>query len=176
MENQYEKMSLTNLKELAKEKGIKNISAIRKQELINILSNLKLTEEQETIENKKNNIDHKEVAHHRGFENKVENKVQNNLESKPENKSETKMENKVENQAETNSTIESDPTIDMSLESKLNLTNVDISNTDYRKSEGSMVQKRQTNYIPTDMEQLNSGETKEGILEVMPDGLWIYSM
>lgn len=29
---------------------------------------------------------------------------------------------------------------------------------------------RKPNYIPTDMDQLDSGETKEGILEVMPDG------
>ena len=29
---------------------------------------------------------------------------------------------------------------------------------------------RKTNFIPTEMEQLDSGETKEGILEVLPDG------
>ena len=37
MNNQYEKMSLAALKELAKERGIKSVSALRKQELIEVL-------------------------------------------------------------------------------------------------------------------------------------------
>ena len=48
MSNQYETMSLATLREIAKEKGMKNISAMRKQELIEALNQTELTPSQES--------------------------------------------------------------------------------------------------------------------------------
>lgn len=102
MKNQYETMSLTDLKNLAKDKGVKSISTLRKQELINEL--LKI--DQDTI---------------RAEHTKQEAMTQDS-EKQENGKSDTGR------------------------------------------------QDLKASVVPTEMDQLDSGETKEGILEVLPDG------
>lgn len=126
MENNYATMSLAELKEIAKQKGIKNISILRKKELIDILTEVdksKQTKEEKLI--KEDNIvkEIKEVK-------------------------ETKEVNDYKEVKVVKDTKDSR----------------DFSNMD---SQGT---KRPSATNNNEIEQLDSGETKEGILEVLPDG------
>lgn len=115
MNNMYDKMSLAQLKTVAKEKGFKNISTMRKQELIELLS-----AKQEK----------KEAA---GSESHAENHTESRVENHVETRSEGRTENRIENRNESRFDSRSDG-------------------------------------IPSEIEQLDSGETKNGILEVMSEG------
>ena len=113
MNNQYDEMSLVKLKEIAKEKGLKNISALRKQDLIDKL----VVFDTETVQE----------------------------ESKQEKTTVQQKERKMHNH--TNVTRH---------EGKLQQT----------KSEGC----QKSESMNRDLEQLDSGVMKQGILEVLPDG------
>lgn len=124
MENNYATMSLAELKEIAKQKGIKNISILRKKELVDILTEAdksKQTKEEKLIKEdnivKDDNKENKEVNEHKDV--KV---VKDTRDSK-------------------------------------DFTTMD-----------SQVTKRPSASNNNETEQLDSGETKEGILEVLPDG------
>lgn len=114
MNSMYEKMSLVQLKTVAKEKGIKNFSTMRKQELVAALSGQEVQEAPAKEE--------KPVA------------------------SEVREEAPAEAR-------------EMARRPK-----PDNGNTSFRRHE------ERDDGIPSDIEQLDSGETKNGILEVMPDG------
>jgi transcription termination factor Rho len=103
----FESMSLAELKEAAKEKGLKNTSSMRKQELIDILT---------SVERKMEELKAK----------KTEKKLVKNVENKEQVKEKRTIVKSVENKPE-------------------------------HKDEANI-------------NQLDSGETKEGILEVLPDG------
>ena len=103
----FESMSLAELKEAAKEKGLKNTSSMRKQELIDILT---------SVERKMEELKAK----------KTEKKLVKNVENKEQVKEKHTIVKSVENKPE-------------------------------HKDEANI-------------NQLDSGETKEGILEVLPDG------
>lgn len=114
MENQYDSMTLANLRELAKEKGLKNISSLKKSELIVAL----------------NNAD-----------------------------SELQEEVKVEEQQQTKR------------ENPLGQSMAPVKMTEQVEEEQTSVrEERKPLTSSNDMEQLDSGETKVGILEVLPDG------
>lgn len=120
MENNYATMSLAELKEIAKQKGIKNISILRKKELVDILTEAdksKQTKEEKLIKEDNTVKEIKEVNEYK--EVKV---VKDTRDSR------------------------------------------DFSNMD---SQGT---KRPSATNNNEIEQLDSGETKEGILEVLPDG------
>ncbi|WP_310605119.1 transcription termination factor Rho [Anaerosporobacter sp.] len=102
MENNYDAMSLAELKEAAKQKGIKNISILRKKELIDML--IGEDKSKQTTDEVK---EYKEVKECKEVK--------------------------------------------------------ETSNTDVQGV-------RRQNSASNDVEQLDSGETKEGILEVLPDG------
>lgn len=125
MENNYATMSLAELKEIAKQKGIKNISILRKKELLDILM--------ETDKNKQSKTENVSKENHEVKEIKENKEYRGNREAKENNGNREVKENR------------------------------EIPNMD---SQGV---KRQT-ATGNDMEQLDSGETKEGILEVLPDG------
>lgn len=126
MENNYALMSLAELKAIAKDKGIKNISILRKKELIELI----IKTEKDNIENNNKN-------------NKIENTDQSN--------------------------IKIDKNIDKDTITKK-------MNSDYdkdgqtSKTEHSNKVERRVGTVSSEMEQLDSGESKEGILEVLPDG------
>lgn len=102
MENKYKSMPLAALRELAREKGIKNISAMRKNELAEALND-------------------------------------------SDNKSEEKVELPKEKQEDT------------------------VENRNFESRQENRQHENKKAPLQ-DMEQLDSGETKEGILEVLPDG------
>lgn len=114
MENQYDSMTLANLRELAKEKGLKNISTLKKSELIVALNGAA---------------------------------------------SELKKEAKVEEQQQT----KDENPVRRSMTPVKAAEQVEEEQTPGRED-------RKTFSSPSDMEQLDSGETKVGILEVLPDG------
>ena len=101
MENQYDSMTLVNLREIAKEKGLKNITTLKKSELIEAL--LKVTPEVEPVQTEKQEIKAAETTEQ-----------------------------------------------------------ISITGREERRPSSSSSQ--------NEMDQLDSGETKIGILEVLPDG------
>ena len=120
MNSMYEKMSLVQLKTVAKEKGIKNFSTMRKQELVAALSG------QEALE------------------------TSTKEEKKEEVKPPVAAEVREEAQGEA--------------KDQVRRSRIESGNSSYRRHE------ERDDGIPSDIEQLDSGETKNGILEVMPDG------
>lgn len=123
MNKQYETMSLAALKETAKEKGLKNISSLRKQELIDKLI---VFDQQDHINEAKE-------------------------ETKPEARQEVRQEPKQE--------IRQEQRHEMTEASvrQVNPVHKDRNN-------------HNTNNMNRDLEQLDSGVIKQGILEVLPDG------
>lgn len=137
MENNYATMSLAELKEIAKQKGIKNISILRKKELVDILAEegkSKQPKEEKIV--KEENIVKEEKIVKVDHEEKEIKEIRVNKESN-ENK-----EVKVV---------------------KDTRDNKDFSNMDSQGAKRSVTNNNE-------IEQLDSGETKEGILEVLPDG------
>ncbi len=136
MNNMYETMPLSQLRQIAKERGLKNISSLRKQELIDtLLATNQESALEETGENNQKN-DNKEK-----HDTKPEEKVQLKVEHKPENKNESRPTHKAVVRQEQNTT--------------------------QKESAG---QKDGRESMSKDLEQLDSGVIKEGILEVMSDG------
>ena len=123
MNSKYEEMSLAELKAVAKEKGLKNISALRKHEL---MEQLMVAEESSTPEVTK---EVKEV--------KVVKEETVQTERAEQGERTERQERPTENRYDRNNRQER--------VAKPELT-------------------------PSEIAQLDSGETKEGILEVMPDG------
>ncbi len=115
MNNKYEEMSLVDLKAMAKEKGLKNISALRKHELI---------EQLVALEGKAISEEEKETKEATGQTEKTEQA------ERPERQERTE---RFDRNARQERFIKPEPT-------------------------------------PSEIAQLDSGETKDGILEVMPDG------
>jgi transcription termination factor Rho len=110
MANQYDSMTLANLRELAKEKGLKNITSLKKSELIESLLN-----------------------------------------SASENKPEDQLKDSLKN---SDAHTEQLPTEQIQAE----------------QAQASTKEERKAPAGHNDMDQLDSGETKVGILEVLPDG------
>lgn len=115
MEIQYNELSLIDLRALAKNKGVKSVTALKKQELVDILSKM----------DKPSEVNEKE-----------------------EPSGITSVHNRNVSEALASEEVET----------KRNIIS--------REPEG----RRMTSSSLSEAEQLDSGETKEGILEVMPDG------
>lgn len=140
MSSMYETMPLSELRQIAKEKGLKNVSALRKQELIDVLQAEEKPKQPEQPEQKRetNNVETKaEVKIEHKVEHKVDNKVEHKLDVKPDNKPEHRQVNRSEH------------------------------GNGQREVNG---QRDNRETMSKDLEQLDSGVIKEGILEVLPDG------
>lgn len=263
MDKQYDAMALATLRELAKTRGLKGITALRKQELIEVLSNLdKATTDSATLQNvdmsreevimdnqesrkvsgeRKNirttetqqetkiadvkKVDYKKVEANpiRPRNNDIRNNEPRNNEARniePRNNETRNIEaknNEIKNTEQRNTEVKnSEPKynefknkeIKHSGSKNIEATNFDSKkdtratsysreslpgfkiennieqstntnstytnqgettlNKEDNKADGKEIKK--ANFIPTEMEQLDSGETKEGILEVLPDG------
>lgn len=247
MTNQYEALPLAALREAAKIKGLKGITALRKQELIDLLLQsdreaesaeitseqpatvvVKNTGNQETSEDKQistkrqslkaeesltdrkdktfektnYNIKAKENGHDLKFGMNKDASSSEKKEEKTDEKTDVfaRADNKpvnrlVEDRTEVRTNTRGDSKVDAKAESRTEggaelkpggrtelrpdgRTEIRPDGRAEFKSEVKTESKtdaagtthRKPNYIPTDMDQLDSGETKEGILEVMPDG------
>lgn len=135
MEKQYDAMTLANLRELAKKRGLKNITTLKKSDLIMALNNsddsIGADSEGKQTEVKKDlKTENKAV--------KIEKKTEPKLESKPEIKRENPLGN---------------------TEEQMQTDQLQAAREEKKSGTGH-----------NEMEQLDSGETKVGILEVLPDG------
>ena len=139
----YEKMSLSELKEAAKEKGLKNVSSMRKQELIDIL--ISVEKKMEELKAKKQSKATEEKT-----EIKTEPKKEEQLEAKTAKKATTKPKEDVN---KSNNSVKKESHEKRDFDKK--------EHKEYHDKKES--EKNEVN-------QLDSGETKEGILEVLPDG------
>lgn len=136
MEFQYETLTLVKLRELAKERGMKNITSLKKNELIEALKNIdsNVKSINESNQNKKDSTLNDSKKDHDFNEGKKESSL-----------NEIKKDNE-ENENNKNQTgEETAPSANSQKEEK-------------------------KQYSHLELEQLDSGETKEGILEVLPDG------
>lgn len=210
MNNMYHDMPLSSLKALAKERGIKNLSTLRKQELIDILIKADDVDSEASIEvSGKENLNKQE--HHtigEGVNIKESGKKQEEPQSsevnnkqmvrgkqvdinKAEDVSKDKAESKHEESNKMHGLKKSDETNRYEDKNKREMnhrTNMsrreDYSSRDNNKKHEEAVtrvdnirtesndrnRENSRNSNTVDMEQLDSGETKEGILEVLSDG------
>lgn len=166
MEVQISEMSLAELRTLAKSRGIKSVSTLRKQELIDILG--------AGTESAKDNTD---IAGKGETEQEVELK-------KPAGQEETDKKSageKAQEEKATSTQIKRNTRTEKDTEARspsgqengikrapLNQPEESKKNT-YWQTNGTQEAERKNN-LQQDTEVLDSGETKEGILEVMPDG------
>ena len=139
MEMQYNNMSLTELRLLAKNKGIKGITSLRKQELIDALMSFETTNERTSSSGEKESFEQEGEKFHKEVMNSDVSQKMNDQE-KPEEML----------QRRKNHSLHQDPLI--------------------RRSNHSETEANKYHVAKTDGEQLDSGETKKGILEVMQDG------
>ncbi len=132
MEMQYDTMTLTTLREQAKEKGMKNITTLKKSELIEALKNYDM-----------------------------------------KNQGAGPTEEKRAAVRETRRAVSEEPRVNQEEPGRQRAgqyeqTREETLQNGYGHSQ--VKDERRTAVSQSDMEQLDSGETKEGILEVLPDG------
>ncbi|HPU63237.1 MAG TPA: transcription termination factor Rho [Mobilitalea sp.] len=145
MDNLYESMTLVKLRECAKEKGLKNFYSLKKSELIELLLEHDKENTKDNSNNENINDDIKEKNKETGKEADKEGNKDSNKEikdKKENNKEAIKEISKEANAEEASSAVQNS-----------------AQNRDEKKP-----------FIHIELEQLDSGETKEGILEVLPDG------
>jgi transcription termination factor Rho len=140
MNKQYDSMTLVQLRELAKKLGLKNITSLKKSELIQKIKDYEAEE--------------------------VENAPQGKLTEMPQE--EQYQEDQVQ---EEDRTQEEDRAQEEHQEEKghhLELAQSEHLQAEHRNDNGKQEKKQVISH--NDIDHLDSGETKEGILEVLPDG------
>ncbi|CRZ33248.1 transcription termination factor Rho [Herbinix hemicellulosilytica] len=146
MDNQYESMTLVKLREYAKEKGLKNFYSLKKSELIELL--VKYDNEKNKVKDSSEHIKednkkcNKEIIKEAGKEGGKDNINDNNESNKESDKETLKESSKEINAEETGAAVQN----------------------------AAQNREEKKTFIHIELEQLDSGETKEGILEVLPDG------
>ena len=154
MREKYESLSLATLKELAKARGLKGVSALRKPELVQRM--LEEDEKESSLQNENTPKGREEVKKESRPETKPEVRSESRPETKPEVRSEsrpeTKPEVRSESRPETKQEVRSESRPEMKQE-------VRSESRPEIKSEGK-----------GEAAQLDSGEKANGILEVLPDG------
>ena len=218
MNNMYQDMPLSELKAIAKERGIKNLSTLRKQELIDVLvkadninseafssgneANNKQVDMKQSEAGKKTDDESKKeeaqktVTTHKAdttnniyVSNKadttnntyVSNKADTTNNAFVSHKTETAHRTETANKTDVSHKSETTHKSDMSQRTEGNRKDDYVNKVPHKKQEEHAAKmdnirtensdrnrERPTNTV--DMEQLDSGETKEGILEVLSDG------
>lgn len=181
MAAQYYEMSLTELRALAKTKGVKGITALRKQELIEALMMFNVQDDKtmESIQGDDNVTVNSKLDNVSTGANEVSKEIQKEIpkeihkETHKENQRDNTEDNK-DNSLRRKST--------QSLEHEVKRSNNYQSENDNRKNNprtetdnrrcnnNNDYETKKMGSTSSDTEQLDSGEAKEGILEVMPDG------
>lgn len=156
MEVQISEMSLAELRTLAKSRGIKSVSTLRKQELIDILG--------AGTESAKENTD---IAGKGETEREVELKKP----AEQDEKERKDLNEKIPEEKTTSTQIKRNSSFGQESQGRRPIQNQPEENkkASYWQLNGSQEADKR-NGMQQDTEALDSGETKEGILEVMPDG------
>ncbi|MBB2181619.1 transcription termination factor Rho [Lachnospiraceae bacterium MD1] len=202
MDNQYESMTLATLREIAKEKGLKNIASLKKSELISALiqfdstqkeakqvineekkvtkaksgarsSDEVVSEQVETGIRKKPKVNTEAKTDNR-VENKEENRSENIVDNRIENRAESKIENKAEERTEYKVESRPEGRPERPLEQRVPRpeprTGMQSSTEARFRTDITQDILKEDKVSHSEMDQLDSGETKVGILEVLPDG------
>ena len=182
---EYEKKSLADLKILAKERGIKKISAMKKQELIEALiksekdSDAKSESNSETGNTADNTVDNNSEKAEKKVAEKEPDKViaENKGDAvAKQNKRLKYVDNMVKKQQINKQGMQREQIKDRTKENVIkeyNATeqqNVRDNSVDYRTRSVQKQDYTNHNAASEDITQLDSGEVKSGILEVMSDG------
>ncbi len=136
MKNRYDSMTLVNLRELAKEKGLKNITTLKKGELVEVL----IKSDSESGQTQ-----------------------QVNIEKKP---AETTLAKQIKTEKDKTEMINADP----NTENQNKEENDKIEQEKVEQTQQAVRDEKKTLAAQSEVDQLDSGETKVGILEVLPDG------
>ncbi|MDF2537894.1 MAG: rho [Herbinix sp.] len=153
MEKQYDAMTLVNLRELAKKAGLKSIATLKKSELIEALMKFDSENSQTDRNHENNGTDH------------IPELIQ------PEQK-QPEYRQTVQRQTEPKQ-MEQTPIVQKQVDMRQATDQQEEQNTDPNRTEQAMNtgrSERRPAAGHNDIDQLDSGETKEGILEVLPDG------
>lgn len=177
----YEKMSVADLRAKAKDLGVRGISTLKKSELIEEIMKIEMvsvhpqvavmTRPQPIVTESVSEV-RKETSPEAKREASSEVKREASPEAKREVTSEAKREVLPENKRED----VADAKKEAAAEHRKVPYVKETANSGYRQASGTQnmndTRKKNTDpgLLPTDIEQLDSGETKNGILEVMPDG------
>lgn len=162
MNNNLENMSLAQLRVLAKEMGLKSISTLRKQELIDMLLKSQMDRSSKDM---KTPVKHtKDTTLETDNNNKD---LDNKEENKRENYSADIEEKKIYSEKNNNTSKEFHKD---TFQREGNRETKDKLEKTGKMTKENKETKEESKGIASDIEQLDSGETKEGILEVLPDG------
>ncbi|SFR84447.1 transcription termination factor Rho [Anaeromicropila populeti] len=174
MSNKYEGISLVELRKIAKENGLKNVSIMRKQELIDKLLLLDEGQHKETSETMQTvqNVEKKDSIQ---TENTImsEEKADGQKQDMPKDKfrvTEAKREDVRREVVKREEPVKREELVKREEPKRDNVKRTDgFRREEFKKDEFRKEDSRPSG-LPSEIEQLDSGETKEGILEVLPDG------
>ncbi len=170
MEMHYDSMTLAILREHAKEKGLKSFTALKKSELIEALQNHDM--EQNKTQKEEMQSEHPMKSRAPKAKQRVEVEQETQKQETLKQEIQTQETQKSDVAHRTNKPMETQK-IEEKTENLLkegstqdNQDRQSHGNTNY----GTAREERKISGGHNDLEQLDSGETKEGILEVLPDG------
>lgn len=166
MSNMYEGLSLVELRKIAKEKCLKNVTIMRKQELIDKLSAI-----DELTQAKKSSVE--ETSAKAAPQPAVQERPAYRPDSRrvQENKTDIRKKSDVRRSMPGRDEMKRED-----LRKDFNGTVSGPANSTQgtrefvKREDGGRRDESRSFGVPSDIEQLDSGETKEGILEVLPDG------
>ena len=148
MESKYDSMTLANLRALAKERGIKNITTYKKSQLIEaiIKADADFNSEVQASTEKEKAMEQSEPVIEGNSEKEEASPVVRHRVLRPRQANQGENDKQVQNE------------------------NMEQAHEEQSQGEQSQREERKQAGIHSDIEALDSGETKEGILEVLPDG------
>lgn len=159
MSTDFNKFTLAELRVKAKEIGIRSITTFKKAELVKILTEVEAKKQ----ENQQNQNSQSKTQ--------VQPKIDNEIEKKPEEKPTNKPKETIRNY-EKREQVKKTNYNPRNIEVKKNDNLKADENNDNKKQYHREVKKtiKPTKTVPSDFQDLNSGEIASGVLEVLPDG------
>ncbi len=142
MDKQYDSMTLVQLSVLAKKLGLKNFTSLKKNDLIQKIKDFEVQEGQNAPQSKMTQMPQEEQSDDQEHQAQEENQGQEENQAQDENQEEE--------------------------EQHLDLAQPEHLQPEQRNDYGKQEKKQAISH--NDIDHLDSGETKEGILEVLPDG------
>lgn len=185
MSTDFKKMTLAELRKLGKEIGIRSITTFKKAELVQILSEIE-AKQQEKEETETNKVEVKENKEEAKVEAKPEVKEtkskpevmktqKTNVTSTKENRTQVDSKRVVEKkqpaqQRFVNKKVERVADKKVENKQRVEYNRVDDKKRTEEPEKRDVVRERPAKTVPSDFQDLNSGEIAYGVLEVLPDG------
>ncbi|GMQ63927.1 transcription termination factor Rho [Vallitalea maricola] len=183
MSTDFKKFTLAELRKKAKEIGIRSVTTFKKAELVQILTEVEAKQQGKEEEKQEQNV---EQEKQQKIETEPKEKSQPKTKKKQVKKTQPKLE-KVEQKEE--------PKVEQKVEKTVNKEKVVPKKAEYKKQQYKIEEKKEvqkdinkesnenskeikkevhrdkpTKTVPSDFQDLNSGEIAYGVLEVLPDG------